>query len=284
MNKLSFEFFPPKTQNAKLKFQKTTQELASLEPDFFSVTYGAAGSTQDGTLETALETTNITSVETAPHLSCIVATKTQLTDTIQKYQSQGIKRIIVLRGDMPSGTLNTGDVAYACDLVHLIREVSGDHFHITVAAYPEIHPEAEDAFKDLTYLKAKVDAGANCAITQFFYNADAYFDLMDRCIQHNIQIPIIPGIMPIVNFQKLQQFSKNCGAEIPRWIIKRMEAYSNDQISLANFAIELVYKLCERLLNNNAPGLHFYTLNQADKCLKICELLKLGTRANGLLV
>jgi methylenetetrahydrofolate reductase (NADPH) len=271
----SFEFFPPKTEAgiSKLKHEQTL--LASVNPEFFSVTYGAGGSTRDTTLAAVLSTRQHTGIATAPHLSCIGDEPDEIKQLLETYRSHGINQLIALRGDLPSGMgLGRGTLKYAEDLVTFIREQTGDHFHITVAAYPEVHPEARSAKDDLQHFKDKVSAGANSAITQYFYCADAYADFMDRCQALHIDIPIIPGVMPILNYQKLSRFSAACGADIPRWLQKRLEDFADDEASLLAFGKEMVGELCQQLLDLDAPGLHFYTLNQAEPCLSIYQSLK----------
>ena len=271
----SFEFFPPKTPQGLANLRHNRDALAAKKPNFFSVTYGAGGSTRDNTLELVLEN-QASGLETAPHLSCIGDSKSALVELIQTYKQQGITRIVALRGDMPSGVGSAkGELPYAKDLVELIRKETGNHFHIDVAAYPEVHPQSPSAEADLTYFAEKVAAGANRAITQYFYNIDAYCYFVDRCESMGISVPIIPGIMPITNYSKLARFSDACGAEIPRWIKKRLEGYGDDMESLQQFGEEVVTQLCESLLTLGCPGIHFYTLNQAAPSLAIWNNLKL---------
>lgn len=269
---LSFEFFPPKTAEGLKHLHQAAQELAELQPDFMSVTFGAGGSTRQGTLETIhmLQKLNINA---APHLSCIGCSKEQLKEILTIYQTMGIKRIVALRGDLPSGMGNAGELRYASELVELIRKQTGNSFRIEVAAYPEFHPQAKNAHEDLINFKKKVEAGANSAITQYFYNPDAYFYFLDQCAKQAINIPIVPGIMPITQFTKLVRFSEMCGAEIPRWIYKRLESYGDDHDSIRQFGREVVFNLCERLLRGGAPGLHFYTLNHAEVSIELVRLL-----------
>ncbi len=259
---LSFEFFPPKTQEGIDKLRATRQQLAQMKPEFFSVTFGAGGSTRDRTLETVLEIQK-EGHQAAPHLSCIAATHDSIKSLLDEYKANGIKRIVALRGDIPSGMVELGDFRYAADLVAFIRAEYGDWFHIEVAAYPEFHPEAPSAVADLDNFAAKAKAGADAAITQYFYNADAYFRFVDECAARGVSIPIVPGIMPISNFTQLARFSDACGAEIPRWMRKRMEGMANDLPALHAFGLDVVTDLCDKLLRGGAPGLHFYTLNQA---------------------
>ena len=253
---ISFEFFPPKTDEGVLKLRETRKQLALLNPKFFSVTFGAGGSTRDRTMDAVLEI-QAEGFEAAPHISGISSSKEEILSLLKTYQSHGIRRLVVLRGDLPSGEVSSGDFAYASQLVAFIREQTGDWFQIEVAAYPETHPEARSAAADLKHFKTKVDAGANAAITQYFYNADAYFQFVDQCQAMGIQIPILPGVMPIYNYTQLARFSNVCGAEIPRWLRLRLEDYGDD------------------MLAGGAPGLHFYTLNQSGIITNIAERLNL---------
>ncbi|MCG8609379.1 MAG: methylenetetrahydrofolate reductase [NAD(P)H] [Pseudomonadales bacterium] len=272
--RFSFEFFPPKTPAGMEKLQTVRDELATKCPDFFSVTYGAGGSTQERTIDTVLKLHN-QGIDTAPHLSCIGATRNDLTELLNLYKENNINRIVALRGDLPSGMGAHGELRYANELVEFIREHSGDHFSIEVAAYPEFHPQATNAEADLINFKKKVDAGANSAITQYFYNIDAYFYFIDRVEAMGIDIPIVPGIMPITNYANLVRFSDMCGAEIPRWIRKQLEAYGDDVESICKFGEEVVSEMCSTLLQEGVPGIHFYTLNQAAPSMKIWENLNL---------
>jgi len=275
--RFSFEFFPPKTDAGMEKLGVVQQQLAARKPGFFSVTYGAGGSTRDRTFETVMSVKNGTGICTAPHLSCVGDTKKQLAELLQQYKANGIKRIVALRGDLPSGMgASLGELKYASDLVRFIREQTGDHFHIEVAAYPEMHPQAQGMNADLNAFKAKVDAGASSAITQYFFNIDAYKFFIDSCERMGIEIPIVPGIMPITNYENLVRFSHTCGAEIPRWIKVRMEAFAGDLPSIVQFGEEVVTSLCQELLDMGAPGLHFYTLNQAAPTLAIWDKLNLA--------
>ena len=260
--RFSFEFFPPKTDVGREKLQTVRQELNQLGPDFFSVTYGAGGSTRDNTKDTVLTMTN-EGISTAPHLSFGGDDEASILELINEYKDAGINRIVALRGDMPSG-MGAQRLIYAEELVQFIRKHTGDHFHLEVAAYPEIHPDAKSYDADIQFLKRKFDAGANSAITQYFYNADAYSYFIEQCQQAGIDKPIYPGIMPITNYQNLARFSKNCGAEIPRWVCKKLEGYGDDKDSIAAFGTEVVTRLCEQLLANGAPGIHFYTMNQIE--------------------
>lgn len=271
---ISFEFFPTKTEEGAQKLEQHALSLAKYQPDFFSVTYGAGGSTRDRTLETVLSTQNQTRIATAPHLSCVGDSLEQIKELLDFYRTQGVKRIVALRGDLPSGMgRDSGELRYANELVEFIRAETNDHFHIEVAAYPEVHPQAPNMEKDLENFKRKVDAGADSAITQYFFNADSYFYFLERTRSFGIDVPVIPGIMPITNYTRLARFSDACGAEIPRWVRKQLEAYGDDITSIKKFGEEVVTQLCEKLLEGGAPGLHFYTLNQAAPCQGICDNL-----------
>lgn len=259
---VSFEFFPSKTAEGIEKLRETRKELAKFNPEFFSVTFGAGGSTRDRTMETVLEIQR-EGFQAAPHISCISSSKAEIRDLLQTYQAHGINRLVTLRGDVPSGEVSAGDFRYASELVEFIRAETGDHFFIEVAAYPEFHPEAKTPAADLLNLKRKMDAGANSAITQYFYNADAYFRFVDQCDDLGITIPIVPGVMPIYNITQLARFSSICGAEIPRWLKMRLEEYGDDMVSLRSLGVDVVSELCETLLAGGAPSLHFYTLNQS---------------------
>ena len=259
----SFEFFPPKTAEGAEKLRATRKQLAQLNPKFFSVTFGAGGSTRDRTLETVREI-QADGSEAAPHLSCIGSTPESLRDILYTYRQAGIRRLVALRGDMPSGMGDMGELRYARDLVDFIRKETGDWFHIEVAAYPEMHPQAQGPEADLDRFVEKMRAGADSAITQYFFNADAYFDFVDRATAKGVLAPIVPGIMPITNYTQLARFSDMCGAEIPRWIRLRLASYGDDRASIRAFGHEVVVELCQTLLDGGAPGLHFYTMNQAD--------------------
>jgi methylenetetrahydrofolate reductase (NADPH) len=274
----SFEFFPPKTAEGIAQLESTSQQLAALGPRFFSVTFGAGGSTRDRTFETVTSIQQKSGIETAPHLSCISSTRENIHDMLNGYIAQGIRHIVALRGDMPSGMVEAGEFRYANELVSFIRETTGNHFHIEIAAYPEYHPQATSPDRDMANFKRKAEAGASSAITQYFYNADAYFSFIERCAGIGIAIPVVPGIMPITNYHQLARFSDACGAEIPRWIRKRLEVYGEDLESIRAFGEEVVTRLCERLLAHGAPGLHFYTLNRAAPSLAIWNNLGLGKR------
>ncbi len=270
----SFEFFPPQTPEGTVKLAATRKQLAELRPEFFSVTFGAGGSTRDRTLET-IRQINAEGHSAAPHLSCIGATRENIDTLLQAYKQMGIKRIVALRGDLPSGMAATGEFQYASDLVRFIREQTGEHFHIEVAAYPEFHPQARSPQDDLLNFKRKIDVGANSAITQYFYNPDSYFYFVEQCHKLGVNVPIVPGVMPIVKFAQLARFSDVCGAEIPRWIRRRLESYADDTASIQAFGLDVVSALCERLLAGGAPGLHFYTLNQAAPTTAIWQRLGL---------
>lgn len=270
---VSFEFFPPKTAEGVEKLRETRKELAKFNPEFFSVTFGAGGSTRDRTMETVLEIQR-EGFQAAPHISCISSSKAEIRDLLQAYQAHGINRLVTLRGDVPSGEVSAGDFRYASELVEFIRAETGDHFFIEVAAYPEFHPEAKTPAADLLNLKRKMDAGANSAITQYFYNADAYFRFVDQCDDLGITIPIVPGVMPIYNITQLARFSTVCGAEIPRWLKMRLEEYGDDMASLRALGIDVVSELCEMLLAGGAPSLHFYTLNQSATIATIINNIK----------
>jgi len=271
----SFEFFPPQTPEGIEKLRATRRQLAQLKPAFFSCTFGAGGSTRDRTLETVLEIQG-ECLPAAPHLSCIGSTRENIRAILQRYQDAGIRRIVALRGDLPSGMAAPGEFRYANELVAFIREQTGDWFHIEVAAYPEYHPQARSPQDDLRNFKCKVDAGATSAITQYFYNADAYDHFVDQARASGISIPIVPGIMPIANFSKIARFSDACGAEIPRWIRRKFESFGDDAASVRSFGLDVVTAICDRLLASGAPGLHFYTLNQAGLTTTIWQRLGLS--------
>ena len=268
----SFEFFPPKTAEGKDKLRATWRQLAALKPKFFSVTYGAGGTTREGTLETVLEIRQAGHAA-APHLSCIASMRAEIAAQLEVYKSNGIQHIVALRGDLPSGLGHSGELPHASDLVAFIRETTGDWFNIDVACYPEYHPQTRYAKDEVLHLKRKVDAGANSAITQYFYNADAYFRFVDDCEAAGITLPIVPGIMPIGNFFQLARFSDACGAEIPRWMRLKFEGFHDDAASIRAFGLDVVTALCDRLLAAGAPGLHLYTLNQAGPTSTIWQRL-----------
>lgn len=269
----SFEFFPPKTTEGIEKLRETRKQLGQYQPEFFSVTFGAGGSTRDRTMDTVLEI-QTEGLQAAPHISCISSSREEIRDLLNAYKAKGINRLVTLRGDVPSGEVSAGDFKYAADLVAFIRAETGDHFHIDVAAYPEFHPESRTPLADVQNLKRKMDAGANAAITQYFYNADAYFRFMDLCESHGITMPIVPGVMPIYNITQLARFSSVCGAEIPRWLKMRLEEYGDDMASLRAFGVDVVSELCETLSVWGVPSLHFYTLNQSGVISQILDNIR----------
>lgn len=273
----SIEFFPPRTDEARERLLEVHRELAALEPHFFSVTYGAGGSTREGTRRTVMALQELGS-SVAPHLSFGGSTDEEVLALLQDYRRAGIDRLVALRGDIPSGLGLASEYRYASELVAFIRRETGDHFHIDVACYPEIHPQARNYATDVSYFRQKVDAGANSAITQYFFNADAYFYFVDQCAAAGVHIPIVPGIMPITNYVSLAKFSANCGAEIPRWIARRLEGYGDDQESIRQFGMEVVTTLCETLLEGGAPGLHFYSMNQSRSVVALWQDLGLSSR------
>jgi methylenetetrahydrofolate reductase (NADPH) len=269
----SFEFYPPKTEEGAASLQLVHSKLAALNPDFFSVTFGAGGSTRNKTFDTVVEIQK-KGVAAAPHLSCVASTKDNIRAILKNYQEHGISRIVALRGDLPSGMMSAGEFRYANELVEFIRQETGDDLHIHVAAYPEVHPQSNSAAEDFKNFKRKVEAGANAAITQYFYNAEAYFYFVDNCEKNAVDIPVIPGIMPITQYTQLFRFSEMCGADIPRWMRKRLEGFGDDRASIQAFGLDLVSNLCQRLLDGGAPGLHFYTMNQSAPTLAILENLR----------
>ncbi|MBI5891953.1 MAG: methylenetetrahydrofolate reductase [NAD(P)H] [Nitrosomonadales bacterium] len=273
---ISFEFYPPQTPEGVERLAAVRQRLAALKPEYFSVTFGAGGSTQDRTLET-IQQIHAEGHHATPHLSCVGSTRDNVRAQLLAYKDMGIRHIVALRGDLPSGMHSIGEFQYANELVSFIRSQTGEHFHIDVAAYPEFHPQAKSARDDMLNFKRKMNAGANSAITQYFYNADGYFRFVDECRKLGVTAPVVPGIMPIVRFSQLARFSDNCGAEIPRWMRKTMEGYGDDVESVQNFGLDVVTRLCEKLIAGGAPGMHFYTLNQATASLEI--LKRLGYRA-----
>lgn len=274
MNKphISFEFFPPQTPEGAEKLTAARKLLATLKPEFFSVTFGAGGSTQERTMET-IQRIHQEGYQAAPHLSCVGSTRDNIRALLFAYKDLGIKRIVALRGDLPSGMASIGEFQYANELVSFIRAQTGEHFHIEVAAYPEFHPQANSAREDMLNFKRKMSAGANSAITQYFYNADAYFRFVEESRKLGITAPIVPGIMPIMKYSQLARFSDMCGAEIPRWMRKTMEGYGDDNDSVQAFGRDVVTQLCEKLIAGGAPGLHFYTLNQANASIEILKRL-----------
>lgn len=271
---ISFEFFPPQTAEGAEKLRATRRQLAQLKPAFFSCTFGAGGSTRDRTLETVLEI-QAEGLPAAPHLSCIGSTRDNVRAVLERYRAAGIRRLVALRGDLPSGMADPGEFRFANELVEFIRAETGDWFHIEVAAYPEYHPQSRSPREDLANFKRKVDAGADSAITQYFYNADAYAHFVEEARALGVTVPIVPGVMPIANFSKIARFSDACGAEIPRWMRKKFESFGDDSASVRAFGLDVVTELCERLLASGAPGLHFYTLNQAGLTSTICQRLGL---------
>jgi methylenetetrahydrofolate reductase (NADPH) len=271
---ISFEFFPPQTAEGVEKLHNTRKLLSPLKPEFFSVTFGAGGSTRDRTFET-VQQIQADGYSAAPHLSCVGSTHENIREILDTYKKLGIKRIVALRGDLPSGMATTGEFQYANELVEFIRKETGAHFHIEVAAYPEFHPQAKSPRDDLLNFERKVKAGADSAITQYFYNADSYFYFIEQCHKLGITVPIVPGIMPIGKFSQLARFSDTCGAEIPRWMRKTFESYGDDTASIQAFGMDVVTQMGERLLAGGAPGLHFYTLNQAAPSLEIWKRLGL---------
>jgi methylenetetrahydrofolate reductase (NADPH) len=270
----SFELFPPQTPEGLDKLRVTRKQLAQLNPAFFSVTFGAGGSTRDRTLGVALEI-QAEGQQAAPHISCVASTRASIREMLQRYRDAGIERIVALRGDLPSGMADAGEFRFASELVAFIRQEFGKAFHIEVACYPEYHPQARCAAADFANFKRKVEAGADSAITQYFYNQDAYFAFVEECEAAGIAIPIVPGIMPIGRFSQLARFSDACGAEIPRWIRRKLEGFGDDTASIRSFGLDVVTNLCDRLLRGGAPGLHFYTLNQAGATSTIWQRLGL---------
>ena len=270
----SFEFYPPKTAEGKERLRAAWKQLGQLKPKFFSCTFGAGGSTREGTLETVLEI-RAAGYGAAPHLSCIASSRAEIRAQLEKYRSHGIRHIVALRGDLPSGLASSGELRYANELVAFIRETTGDWFHIEVACYPEYHPQTRSAADEIRNFKRKIDAGANASITQYFYNTDAYYRFVDDCEAAGIAIPIVPGIMPIGNFAQLARFSDACGAEIPRWLRSRLESYHDDTASIRALGLDVVTRLCDDLLQAGVPGLHFYTLNQAGLTSTIWQRLGL---------
>ncbi|MBN8474032.1 methylenetetrahydrofolate reductase [NAD(P)H] [Sulfuritalea sp.] len=271
---LSIEFFPPHTDDGVEKLRLTRQRLAVLKPEFFSVTYGAGGSTRERTLAVVKEIA-AEGHDAAPHLSCIGSTRAGIRELLAEFSDSGIRRIVALRGDLPSGMVDAGEFRHANELVGFIRAETGDRFRIEVAAYPEWHPQAKSPREDLLNFKRKIDAGANSAITQYFYNADAYEHFVDEAIALGIIVPIVPGIMPVASFSKLARFSDACGAEIPRWMRRKFESYGDDADSVRAFGLDVVTELCQRLVECGAPGLHFYSMNQAGPTLELCRRLEL---------
>jgi methylenetetrahydrofolate reductase (NADPH) len=277
----SFELFPPRTPEAQAKLPAVIGQLAALRPDYFSVTHGAGGSEQEGTYETLLTVVEHCGVETAPHLTCVGSTRAHVAAQLARYREAGVKRIVALRGDLPATALSPaapGEFHYANELVSFIRAEHGDAFKIEVAAYPEMHPQATSPAEDFEHFRRKVEAGADAALTQLFYNADAYFDFVERCAKAGIKIPIVPGVMPITSYTNTVRFCNGCGADLPRWVRLRLEELEHDKPALVDFGIGVVTRLCETLLRGGAPGLHFYTINQAGPSLRLWKNLGLPVR------
>ncbi len=275
---VSFEFFPPNTPVGVEKLKTVVQELGALKPQYFSVTYGAGGSTRDKTLGAVMDIA-AAGFEAAPHLSCVGSTRENIADILATYRAQNIHRVVALRGDLPSGTATAGEFRYASELVAFIRETQGRDWHIEVAAYPEVHPQQRYAARDLQHFADKMKAGADGAITQFFFNADAYFHFVDEARRLGVTQPIVPGIMPFHNYGRIAQFAQRDGIEIPRWVQMKMEGFMDDTASIRAFGLDVVARLCERLIAGGAPGLHFYTLNQSALTLALCQRLGLGDKA-----
>jgi len=270
---ISFEFFPPKTDEQKATLEAALPKLKSLKPEYVSVTFGAGGSTLSYTPETVRHLRDEHGLDAAPHLSCMGGTRAEIAKLLEQYKTMGCRRLVALRGDLPSGMAGYGDFRYASELVEFIRREADGFFHIEVACYPEMHPQAGDAQADLKHFITKVNAGADGAITQYFYNPDAYFRFVDDARRHGVSVPIVPGIMPISQYAQLRRFSDLCGAEIPRWIAKRLEAYRDDIEAIREFGADVVADLCRKLIAGGAPSIHFYTLNRAKATLAICERL-----------
>ncbi len=272
---LSFEFFPPRTETGKLKLQTTRKELVHLNPEFYSVTFGAGGSTRDNTLETVVDIQQNSRVDACPHVTCVGATNAEIIELLEVYKKNGIHRLVVLRGDLPSGMIGMGECKHASDLVELIRNQFNDHFSIAVAAYPEAHPDSKNMQTEIDFFTRKMKAGADIAITQYFYNSDSYFHFIEMCEKENISQPVYPGIMPIANFDNLVKFSRQCGAEIPRWLKKSMASYDGDIESQRQYGIEVVSRMTEKLIQNGISGMHFYTMNQSALTLKVLQNLNI---------
>ncbi|GAB4119887.1 MAG: methylenetetrahydrofolate reductase [NAD(P)H] [Rubrivivax sp.] len=269
---VSFEFFPPNTPAGSEKLKTVVAELAAVRPEFFSVTYGAGGATREKTLATVQDIAAL-GFDAAPHLSCVGSTREGIAEILATYRAQGIRRLVALRGDLPSGSVQPGEFRYASELVAFVRETQGADWHIEVAAYPEYHPQQRYAKKDLDHFAAKVKAGADSAITQFFFNADAYFHFVDEVKKRGVEVPIVPGVMPIHNYARIAQFAARDGIEIPRWMALKMEGFLDDAAAVREFGLEVVTKLCERLIAGGAPAIHFYTLNQSALSLEVCRRL-----------
>ncbi len=273
MTAISFEFYPPKTDDQRTQLDRTAAKLKAYDPQYVSCTFGAGGSTLSYTSETVRHLKQHHGFDAAPHLSCVGGSREEIRELLKLYRAIGCRRIVALRGDLPSGMGHPGDLRYASELIAFIRAEHGDFFHIEVGAYPETHPQSDDALRDLHYFKQKVDAGADAAITQYFFNADAYFHFVDAVRKLGVEVPIVPGIMPISNFSQLRRFSEQCGAEIPRWIGKKMQAFGDDADAVRAFGADVVAQLCQRLVDGGAPGLHFYTLNLARPTTQVLKLL-----------
>ena len=276
MPRVSFEYFPPKTEEQRVVLKNAQNKLTAYQPEYVSVTFGAGGSTREFTRDTVLDMHQRYG-NAAPHLSCLGATLAEITELLKTYRDAGINRVVALRGDMPSGMASAGELRYANELVEFIRNEHGDYFHIEVACYPEFHPQSETARADLRHFKQKVEAGASGAITQYFFNADAYFRFVEDCRAAGIDVPIVPGIMPITNYTQLARFSEMCGAEMPRWLRQRLRDFGDDRAAICDFGVDFISQMCSRLLEGGAPGLHFYTLNRAQATSAICDSLGLNT-------
>lgn len=273
--KLSLEFFPPRTDKGMENLKQAAQELGAMNPEYMSVTYGAGGTTQEKTVETVRYIQTQTDFDAAPHLTCIGATQESVLQLLNEYEAMGVKRIVALRGDLPSGMMDPGEFKYASDLVAFIKEQKGDTFHLEVAAYPETHPQARNCDIGIKWFKHKVEQGADSAITQYFYNFDSYRYFVDNCEKNGIDLPIIPGIMPITNYENLIRFSQGCGAEVPRWLKCRLESFEDDQAGLLEFGKDVVTELSQKLLDAGAPGIHFYSMNKTQPTLDIATALTL---------
>ena len=279
--RISFELFPPRAPEGVAKLKLAIGRLAAVQPDYFSITHGAGGSEQEGTYETLLTVVEHCGIEVAPHLTCVGSTRANIAEHLDRYRAAGVKRLVALRGDLPAAAMSSaapGEFHYASDLVRFIRETQGNAFKIEVAAYPEVHPQAASPAADFANFCRKVEAGADAVLTQLFYNADAYFDFMERCAKAGIKVPVVPGIMPITGYGNIVRFCNGCGADLPRWVRLRLEALQDDKPALADFGLGVVTRLCETLLANGAPGLHFYTINQAGPTLRLWENLRLSAR------
>ncbi|KUJ75602.1 5,10-methylenetetrahydrofolate reductase [Thiomicrospira sp. XS5] len=276
--KISLEFFPPRTEKGMEKLKTVIQELTPIQPEYMSVTYGAGGTTQSRTIDTVRYIQTETDNEAAPHLTCIGASEESVLELLDTYEAMGIKRIVALRGDLPSGMMDPGEFKYASDLIAFIRRERGDTFKLEVAAYPETHPQARNCNIGIKWFKHKVEQGADSAITQYFYNVDSYLYFIDNCERSGIDLPIVPGIMPITNYENLVRFSEGCGAEVPRWLKCRLESFEDDQESLLAFGEDVVTELSQRLLDAGAPGLHFYSMNQSKPVLNIVKQLTFKDR------